>query len=80
MTEDNLQRVEIIWKDACGEYGYEDIEDARKKPLATLRSVGYILNQDEEQVIIVQTTSLTCEHVSGRQNIPRVNIISLTTI
>ena len=55
-----MKLVEIIWKDAeeYGEVGWNDLKAMKryaKKPCPVMRSVGYVLHQDDQHISLAST-------------------------
>lgn len=48
-------RVEIVWADAAGISGWNDLEDLKTHKPVQAKSVGYLLKADSESVTLIGT-------------------------
>lgn len=73
--------VEIVWKDACTGGGWSDPRTyVEKEVLATCRSVGYLLDESRERVLLVQSQGERTGNVADSIAIPKANILSRRTL
>lgn len=44
--------VEVDWKDACGQAGWDDIEEHRSLEPMPCKSVGYLLKKNKTEIVL----------------------------
>ncbi len=64
------RKVHVVWMDAATNHGWESAEEAVDGGAAhECESVGYLLRQTKEEIVLVQT--IGGSDVNGRITIPR---------
>lgn len=72
MDWSNLKMVLIEWEDAASVDAWESIKDALadKKKLNTVKTVGFLLEETIEFLLVGQNLDIDGENVAGRVSIP----------
>ena len=64
MTE--LQLVLVVWNDAVEmESGWHNIEDIRKHTIAKCKTVGWLVDKNDERIIIMSTIEEDENEIAG---------------
>ena len=64
MTE--LQLVLVVWNDAVEmESGWHNIEDIRKHTIAKCKTVGWLVDKNDERIVIASTMEGPSDSLSG---------------
>jgi len=73
--------VEIEWDDAAtSQLGWESITRYQQEEVARARSVGYLIRDDDRQVVIVQSQIANQTGVMREIAIPKGMVIRMKTI
>ncbi len=82
MTEqwpESMPIVEIDWIDSSGYSGWQSVDAAKENTVSSSRSCGYLFQETEQYVSIVQNTSST-GHVDMLMAIPRSAVKSIKVV
>ena len=64
MTE--LQLVLIVWNDAVEmQSGWHDMEDIKKHAITKCKTVGWLIDKNEERIVIASTVEGPADSLSG---------------
>ena len=64
MTE--LQLVLVVWNDAVEmQSGWHDIEDIKKHAITKCKTVGWLIDKNEERIVIASTVEGPADSLSG---------------
>ncbi len=74
---EKLPIVEVTWLDARAEEAWIDIDEAKEQRLYTCVSIGYLLHEDEDKLIIIQSQALNQNTIAGLSVIPKSGIQSV---
>jgi len=72
--------VLIVWRDAFSDEGWLDIGDARNEKLRICQSIGFLFQEDDDKIALIQTEVTNKKAIGGLLEIPRESIISQVTI
>ncbi len=79
MSHVNLTEcVEIHWLDSMSVYGWKHIDDDRKAPDLRCKTIGWVLNDDEDSVTV--TSSFSKYSVLSKITIPKASITAWWTV
>ena len=73
-----LKIIEVEWEDASGGHYWDTAESLSKERIYIVKTVGYVVRDDDEYVILVQCVDNNKDgaSVSGHMRIPRAYIRS----
>jgi hypothetical protein len=75
MPTPDLRLVEVEWRDSQGEPSWAEREDAiRKANVTGCRSVGWVLVDDDDKLVIAACLDVPSDRVGDVTAIPRENI------
>lgn len=72
--------VFVRWIDSCGSGGWRAVEPMYQMHASTVDSVGYVLREDEEEIVIAQSLDPDNDSVDNCLTIPRVGIVDIWEI
>lgn len=78
-----MKRVEIIWKDITSDDGWHSQDELDKfinDDIDTVTQVGYLLEEDENQVVLIDSHFLGKDLFGGIHKIPKGCIIEMTEL
>lgn len=72
---DKYPRVCVEWIDSCGvDERWHSIQDATACELRHIMTMGFLVHEDDEKMIVVASVS-DVEHCAGGSVIPKVSIV-----
>ena len=72
----NLKIVEVTWHDSCSDGGWKSLKSSLSGSISTCQSVGYLLQRNRKQVILIQSRSDT-GNLSDQIAIPRTDVVKI---
>lgn len=75
-----MDRVEVKWLDACGCEGRMKASKAKKRTPKIMRSMGWVLHEDDENLRIVSERCMEGNVIGHLTVIPKENIVGLEFI
>lgn len=76
----NLKPVVVVWFDAVSYDEWEEIEDAKDLELHTIKTLGFLVHEDETRIIIATSWDVEREAVAGKWAIPKTWLVSMQEI
>lgn len=72
----SLRSAFIIWNDACSTDDWLAIDEAKKSTLARIHTLGFIVNQTDDNLIVALNHDISNNSVSQFITIPKPWILS----
>ena len=72
--------VEVVWHDAAGETGWEDLYEAQQADVVVCTTTGYMIKKDRRKVIIASSLSGDSTRVDHTTTIPRTWVVKITPL
>jgi hypothetical protein len=66
-----IQTVAVLWTDATSHDRWEDIDEAKKLELAKINTLGTMIYEDAEKIIVALSIDEDLEQVSQTLAIPK---------
>jgi hypothetical protein len=75
-----MKKVIVTWIDAVSEDSWTDIEEAKKIHPPTMKTLGYLLHQDEHRIVVAASYDEENHSVASIYSIPLTWVLNTITI
>jgi len=75
-----MKRVEVTWRDTCGSDDWMKVADALLCKNSVIKTVGYLLSESDDLLILVRSCDITTDMVGAPIAIPKTAVVDVREI